>query len=88
MYGCPHCPAPGVKVYVAVPPTAVDMTEGDQVPVKLFREVVGNAGGTDPIHKCGMGSKTGGRFKSTEIASRKFPTVEPPTDDTEANRNV
>jgi hypothetical protein len=40
-------PAVGVKVYVVV---AVLSIAGDQVPVKLFDEVVGNAAKVAPLH--------------------------------------
>jgi hypothetical protein len=40
----PHCPAPGVKVYVVVPVVAVLIVAGFQVPVIPLLEVVGKTG--------------------------------------------
>ena len=36
-----HSPAAGVKVYICVPTTEVEMMAGDQVPVNPFTEVDG-----------------------------------------------
>ena len=41
-------PAVGVKVYIVVPTEAVLIVAGFQVPVMLFKEVVGNVPGAVP----------------------------------------
>ena len=51
-----HCPAVGVNVYVVV---AVLFKAGDQIPVKLFNEVVGNAANTPPEQIAGTGVNVG-----------------------------
>ncbi len=42
-----HCPAPGVKVYVALPAAEVPMVVGFQVPVIPLVEVAGREGGVE-----------------------------------------
>ena len=42
-----HCPDAGVKVYVVVPGVDVLIVAGLHVPVILFVEVVGRAGGVE-----------------------------------------
>jgi hypothetical protein len=47
-----HCPASGVKVYVAV--VVLSTEAGDQVPVIPLLEVVGRTGADEPLHIDGM----------------------------------
>ena len=53
----PQRPAVGVKVYV--PDAWLSITEGLQVPVIPFFDVVGNVGGVDPAHMAGKELKVG-----------------------------
>ena len=55
-----HCPAVGVKVYVAVPAVAV-LTVGDHVPEieGVFVELVGNTGAVEFKHTSETGLKVG-----------------------------
>ena len=54
-----HCPAPGVKVYVALPAVDVPMVVGFQVPVIPLVEVAGNVGGVEFWQSGPIGLKDG-----------------------------
>ena len=61
-----HCPAAGVNVYVVV---AVLFNAGDQVPVMLLLDVVGNAASVAPEHMGATGANVGTVFEFTVIVN-------------------
>ena len=61
----PHRPAVGVKVYV--PDAWLSITDGLQVPVIPFFDVVGNTGGVEPAHIAGKELNVGTRIGLVRI---------------------